>query len=467
MDSGHPPVSTAYLALWLLLSGWKPAVARIAMLLLAAFALTNVFLMARRVASTGVAVASTIATAMYPVFFVQSSLAHADLAAAAFSLWGIRLGIERRLWRSQVAFSLAVLSKETAVLTPVAIAVWEFFLSPEAASRTDRLRRTAIRLFPVLPLAAWLLYHHYVTGRFFGDAQFYEYNVTNAVTPLRIMLAFAIRVWHLLGFMNMLALTAAMAAAMWFKPVYDPHAQQERRRIAIPTQLQFALIMLVNLIGFSIVGGALLTRYLLPLYPLVIIIGMSTLHRRVGRWEWPAALVVICFLLALFFDPPYKIGPEDNLVYKAFVELHADASLFLEQHERGKTVLTAWPANDELTRPYLGYVSKPLPVTTIKDFSLEQVLKAQTVRPRYQVVLAFSTKYAQPVWLGSRAMENLSRRYLDYHTDVTPDVIASLLGGKIVFFDKMKAEWVAVLEMDEPGTSAAISENQSNHRHHR
>ena len=213
MDSGHPPGSTAYLALWLLLSGWKPAVARIAMLLLAAFALTNVFLMARRVASTGVAVASTIATAMYPVFFVQSSLTHADLAAAAFSLWGIRLGIERRLWRSQVAFSLAVLSKETAVLTPVAIAVWEFFLSPEVASRTDRLRRTAIRLFPVLPLAAWLLYHHHVTGRFFGDAQFYEYNVTNALTPLRIMLAFAIRVWHLLGFMNMLALTAAMAAA--------------------------------------------------------------------------------------------------------------------------------------------------------------------------------------------------------------------------------------------------------------
>jgi hypothetical protein len=120
LDTGHPPLSAAYLALWFTLGGWKPAVARVAMLLLAAFALTNVFLLARRLAGTGVAVATTVATAVYPIFFVQSSLTHADLMAAAFTLWGIRLYIERRLLPSPLAFSLAVLSKETAVITPAA-----------------------------------------------------------------------------------------------------------------------------------------------------------------------------------------------------------------------------------------------------------------------------------------------------------------------------------------------------------
>src|SRR5215472_224561 len=111
LDTGHPPLPATYLALWFSLSGWKPAVARIAMLLVAAFALTNVFMLAGRVANTGVAVASTIATAIYPVFFVQSSLVHADLPAAAFSLWGIRLAMEQRrsTKTSQFAFSLAVL----------------------------------------------------------------------------------------------------------------------------------------------------------------------------------------------------------------------------------------------------------------------------------------------------------------------------------------------------------------------
>ena len=36
LDTGHPPLSAAYLALWFTISGWKPAVARVAMLLLAA-----------------------------------------------------------------------------------------------------------------------------------------------------------------------------------------------------------------------------------------------------------------------------------------------------------------------------------------------------------------------------------------------------------------------------------------------
>ena len=39
IDTGHPPLSAAYLAMWFTISGWKPAVARIAMLLVAAFAL--------------------------------------------------------------------------------------------------------------------------------------------------------------------------------------------------------------------------------------------------------------------------------------------------------------------------------------------------------------------------------------------------------------------------------------------
>jgi hypothetical protein len=223
LDTGHPPLSAAYLALWFTASGWKPAVARIAMLLLAAFALTNVFMLARRLVGTGVAVATTIATAVYPVFFVQSSLTHADLMAAAFSLWGIRLYIEQRIWPSQFAFCLAVLSKETAVITPLALALWEMFQS-RSKNGQSRLHRAADNLVPVLPLLGWLVYHHYATGRFFGNADFYQYNVTQALSPLRFFLALIQRIWHLFGAMNMLALTAATAVAMFFPPVTGvPH----------------------------------------------------------------------------------------------------------------------------------------------------------------------------------------------------------------------------------------------------
>lgn len=455
MDTGHPPLPAAYLALWLSISGWKPAVARIAMLLAAAFALTNVFLLARRVASLGVAVASTIAAALFPVIFVQSSLAHADLPAAAFSLWGLRLSVERRLWMSQLALSLAVLSKETAIITPVALAAWEVLISPESRELRRKVQVALIRLIPVLPLAVWLLYHHHVTGRFFGNADFYQYNVTDAVNPLRIVLAFVLRLWHLLGFMNMLALTAATVAAMWFPPVRDADGE-ERKRIAIPLQIKFAFVMLAHVATFSVLGGAMLTRYLLPAYPLVIIIGMSTLRRRVFRWEWPAAVIVICFVLGLFFDPPYRIAPEDNLAYRDFVQLHVRAANFLQQHEQGATVLTAWPATDELTRPYLGYTKQPIPVIKIENFTVEEIFKARSINNQYGVAYLFSTKYDHPTWFFSRLWNKINIRYFDYHADLPPELAASILQGRIVYLARSKAEWVAIVEMEQPGTTAGL-----------
>ena len=452
LDTGHPPLPAAYLALWFSMSGWKPAVARIAMLLFAAFALTNVFLLARRLAGTGVAVASTVATAMYPIFFVQSSLAHADLPAAAFSLWGIRLAVERRLLPSQIAFSLAVLSKETAVITPLALALFEFFSSRGEPER-ERLSRSAIFLMPLVPLLAWLLYHHHATGRFFGNPGFYRYNVTQALNPLRFVLALGLRLWDQLGIMNMLALTGAMLVAMRFPPVADETG--ERKRIAIPVQLQFGLIVLAYVVTFSLLGGAMLTRYLLPAYPLVIIIAMSTLHRRILRWEWPAAVIVIFFGLALFFDPPYRFAPEDNLTYRDFIQLHYSAAQFLERHERGSTVLTAWPAQDELTKPYLGYVANPFQVLPVVNFTAQEIVRAQEMRGQYQVAYLFSTKYEGGVWFRSELWEGLNRRFFDYHRDLSPQAAAEMLNGKIVFLARRKAEWVAIVELEPPSRVAS------------
>lgn len=451
MDTGHPPLPAAYLALWFTLSGWKPAVARIAQLLLAAFALTNVFFLARRLVGTGVAVASTIATALYPIFFVQSSLAHADLAAAAFTLWGIRASVEKHIWRTQVAFSFAVLSKETAILAPFAIAVWEL-LGLGGKSGRKRLFGALPYLVPLAFLLAWLGYHHHQTGRFFGSPEFYQYNVVQAITPLRFLLALGLRLWHLFGAMNMLALTAATAAAMFFPPVVD--SSGERPRIPVPVQLQFALIMLAYVVVLSLVGGALLTRYLLPVYPLVIIIGMSTLHRRIVSWEWPAAVMVVFFVFALVFDPPYRIAPEDNLTYRDFIELHAGAVHFLAQHESGEAILTAWPATDELTKPYLGYVSQPFSVVPVRDFTATEMMRARSMRSRYQVAYLFSTKYEGSTWFHSEFWDRLNERYFDYHRDLSPEAAARLLGGKVVYLARKEAEWVEIIEMGSPGSFA-------------
>src|ERR1700675_552674 len=125
VSNAHPPLVMAWLALWWKVVGYAPFVTRTAMLVLAAFSLLGVFRLAERVAHTNVAIASTLCTALYPVFFAQSSLAHVDLAAAGLTFWGLCAYLEDRPVAVTIWFSLAALAKETAILAPAALALWE------------------------------------------------------------------------------------------------------------------------------------------------------------------------------------------------------------------------------------------------------------------------------------------------------------------------------------------------------
>ena len=86
----------AWVALWWKVAGYAPVVTRSAMLVVAAFSLLGVFRLAGDVANTQVAIASTLCTALYPVFFTQSSLAQVDLAAAGLTFWGLTAYLEER-----------------------------------------------------------------------------------------------------------------------------------------------------------------------------------------------------------------------------------------------------------------------------------------------------------------------------------------------------------------------------------
>ena len=127
VSNAHPPLVLAWIALWWKCVGYAPLVTRSAMLVVAAFTLLGVFRLAERVANTQVAIASTLCTALYPVFFAQSSLAQVDLAAAGLIFWGLCAYLEERPVATAIWFSLAALAKETAILAPIALAGWEVF----------------------------------------------------------------------------------------------------------------------------------------------------------------------------------------------------------------------------------------------------------------------------------------------------------------------------------------------------
>jgi hypothetical protein len=138
LSNAHPPLVMAWLAFWWKLAAYTPLVTRTAMLLVAAFTLLGVFRLARQVSNIPVAAASTLLTALYPVFFAQSSLVHLDMMAAAFTLWGVSSYLRGHRWRTIAWFALAGIAKETALIAPIALAAWEllslFFASSQSAA---------------------------------------------------------------------------------------------------------------------------------------------------------------------------------------------------------------------------------------------------------------------------------------------------------------------------------------------
>jgi hypothetical protein len=200
----------------------------------------------------------------------------------------------------------------------------------------------------------------------------------------------------------------------------------------------------------ALIGGAVLARYLLPVVPLVIILAVSTLRRRLRYWVAAVAALTLAFMAAWFWNPPYGFSPEDNLTYCDYVRLHEDAERFLEARYPMAHVLTAWPASDELTRPWLGYTTRPMQVVRIEDFSLEQVLSAAEFRQNFDVAFVFSTKYepTHPLLERWERWTTLKRRFFGYERDLPAEAAARILGGRVVFSEQRIGERVAVIEIE-------------------
>ena len=220
----------------------------------------------------------------------------------------------------------------------------------------------------------------------------------------------------------------------------------------------FYVTIAANVVFFSVMGGALLTRYLLPLYPLVLLLCVSTFRRRLKEWTGLVALSAAAFVAGLFVNPPYRFAPEDNLEYATVIHLHQAAIGQIVAQMPGATVLTAWPATDELGKPELGYVKRPVAVVAIENFSAGQITKAASRPEDYSAALVFSTKYDPPrlrLSLGTRN-EELDTRYFDFHRDLPPGMIARALGGQVVWRAERKGQWVAVLRFARTGPSEAF-----------
>ncbi len=475
LSNAHPPLVMLWLALCWKLTAYSPLVTRTAMLLVAAVRVHR-------------AVAAGKARGQRPggqrERGAYGAVSHGVLAVGdgTARYRRVRTGAVDALLRTSadgywqaVAFAaLAAVAKETTVAVTLTLAgagllgwfayrwwpalAGEWCLPRRTLERTlgRTLATSAAYLLALLPLAGWYAYHFHRTGHVFGNPDYLRYNVGATVTPLRILLAGLMRLWHATGYMNLFVLTGAAVVLLWsghqpgaaFNAAHDTALAPG---IATNVQLLLALVVLAQAVEFSVVGGALLARYMIPAIPLVVLLAVDVLRRYAPQWKWWVAGCAAAFVAALFLNPPWFISPEDNLTWASFVRMHQEAARYVEQHYAEDRILTAWPASDELNRPFLGYVARPLSVVRLENFTAEEILRAQQQPESFDEVVAFSTKYEPPrgFFRHIPGWTYVQTRYFDFHQDLPPALIAHMLHGRIVWQDATPGEWIAVIEIDK------------------
>jgi hypothetical protein len=450
--SGHPPLVMVYLGLVWRLFGFTEVVTRMAMLVVAAASVVATYMLACEVAGCEVGIWGATLLALSPLFFAQSSLVLLDLPVACFTALAVLFLLQERWFLFALASTCAVLSKETAVvMLPI---VWVFML----ISRNERrLRVWAALVSPTLPLGAWALYYHHQTGFWTGNPQYLQYNLYSAFTPFHIVRSFVARCYEVLvqGF-NWVLTAGAVVGIWWMKRSRRARKMRKAHDLAeSPNTLwsPFTVLALSITCGYvlmlSFVGGAVLSRYMLPVVPLYILVTLDFM-RQLPTFLKRTIIVVamIAFVAGWFINPPYPFPYEDNLAYADFIRLHQETAKYLESLPGDPVILTAWPATDELRQPRLGYVPRPLRVAQVEAFTA----KAFKDPPQFDVLYAYSRKWApKPELLVLvRPIRKFLERFYDYRQPISMAALAAQLHLKLSRSYERHGQWVRLYARREP-----------------
>ncbi|MCX6625747.1 MAG: hypothetical protein NTY38_32720 [Acidobacteria bacterium] len=430
----HPPAVMAWLAAVWTLFGFSIVSTRLAMLLLAALGLVAVFLLAIRLSRTlpgAPAFWPPVLLLISPLFVTQSMMAQLDMPAMVFTVLALLLFLEGRTLPCIAVCTLLVLVKETSVIVPLMFAGWLY--------RDRHPRRALLFLLPVIPLAAWLCFLAGKTGHILGNPEFAEYNVFYPLHPVRLALACIRRVY-----------TLFVADFHWAGTLSLLVTWRLLRPALAPLRREWSVVLLVCACQAAVVtvlGGATLERYLLPVLPIFYIAVAQSWTVLAKRPRLAFQIVLIAGLIAsnfwssLFWPFPY----EDNLAMAAFSRLQAKAAGVVETSFPGRTITTAWPLSDALRRPDSGYVFGARPVNAIRDFTPASINALDPARVDVLIVYSRDQQpYCNLLRLGP--LERLHRRFYGYQPQMPLEQIAARLHLEPIAGWHDRGQWIQILQ---------------------
>jgi hypothetical protein len=399
----HPIGVEAYLALCYKVFGFSIPVTRVAMLALGACGLLLTFLLAielSRGTRGAPAFLPPVLLLISPLFYTQSMLAQLDMPAMVFTLLALLLFVRQQYMWAAIACVALVMVKETGVVAP--------FVFCAALALQKDWKRASYFAIPAVVLAAWLALLHARTGYWLGDAEFGRYNVSYALNPARIGIALARRVFYLFcGEMRWIGTVVVIATVAKCEAFHT-------RAWAVAAAVGGLTFILV-----SVLGGAELERYLLPVIPLFYIatsVGLTAVKK---PWAITATAALIAGLVwCIRWNPPYPVPFENNYAMVDFVRLQQSASSYAERNLQERKIATAWPYSAGLRNADWGYVAHGMKAVETGDLHYASV-KALPAKS-FDTLITYTREWAPDGVTDNKFVREFLRRYYQWAPDITP-----------------------------------------------
>ncbi len=410
----HPPGVMAYLALIWHLTGYSIVDTRVAMLLTAAAGLCAQWKLARVL--SGACQPAWMAVLFLfccPLFFAQAPMAQLDMPAMVFTTIALALYLEERYVISALVCCAAVMSKETALVAPGLFGL--------LLLRRRQIPEAFLFALPLIPLGIWLVVLKSSTGHLFGSPEFTDYNLFYPLHPVRLGLALLRRVYYLL--IGSGHVIGTLALVVWWRRKQGDAG--ERWRTA-------GLFVVLHVAAITVLGGAVLERYLLPVLPVLYAAFGTAIWSLPPRGRKLATLALtLALLIACAVNPPYPFPMENNLAWTTFVTLQREASGYVEAEFPSGTIATTFPFAGGLRRPELGYVTKPLHVLEVNDFRAENL--STKVRGHADALVLYSVLWDPMHLFRHQWLDQMLRRFYGYVPAATSLEVPGLTGMRSAF----------------------------------
>ena len=406
----HPPGVEIYLVAWYKLFGYSIPITRAAMLTLGSLGLLFTFLLAIELSSNTAGAPAfwpPLLLLVTPLFYTQSFMAQLDMPAMVFTLLTLLLFFRGRYTAAVVASVALVLCKETGLVTPFVlflVLVWRREWKP-----------ALYFTLPAIALAFWLCVLHRSTGYWLGNPDFARYNVNYSLHPVRVALSIVRRIYYLFfaefRFIATLFLILTMRQCKAFK--------DSKWRVTI-------VVLVANIVLVSVLGGAELERYLLPVLPLLYIafaVALTTVRKRVALIA--TSTLAFGLFLNLFWNPPYPFAYENNYAMVDFVRLQQVAAAFAERHLRDKTIATAWPYTAALESTDYGFVTHELKVIETDNFHVSSIQSIPA--SKYDALITYTRTWApQDGVISIPIIRRFLTHFYSWQPPITVEEVAKL-----------------------------------------